>query len=223
MKNYQINILTSINCSNRIDTIRETWGKSFNELFFYSDHEDLNKQVFQVTNERADYYSCALKTKERIQQIIKNVVYDWYVFVDDDTFVNLKTLEKFLSNLSKDNAYGRLIGQESENPYFAGGSGFIIPKEQILKIKFIKDEWLQLSAGFGDLLWAYAYKEFNIPLVDLGRHLTQPDTGPNSNLFIDGFSPNLDKIINTYKEHTIAIHPVRTFEEMNLLYLNTKN
>ena len=220
MKNYQINILTSINCSDRIDTIRETWGKNFNELHFYSDHEDSNKQIFQVINERTDYYSCALKTKERIQQIIQNVIYDWYIFVDDDTFVNLNVLEKFLSDLSENNAYGRLIG--NENPYFAGGSGFVIPKKQMLKIKFIKDEWLQLSAGFGDLLWSYAYKEFNIPLIDLGRHLMQPDTEVNNNLFIDGFSLDLIESINTYKEHTIAIHPVRTFNEMNLLYYNIK-
>lgn len=218
-----MNILTSINCSNRIDTIRETWGKNFNELYFYSDHEDSNKQVFQVINERTDYYSCALKTKERIQQITNNVVFDWYIFIDDDTFVNLKTLEKFLSNLSEDYAYGRLIGQESENPYFAGGSGFIIPKKQMLKIKFIKDEWLRLSAGFGDLLWAYAYKEFNIPLIDLGRHLTQPGINTSNSLFIDGFTFDLINIINMYKEHTIAIHPVRTFNEMNLLLHNIKN
>lgn len=128
-------VLTTENYPQRINNIIETWGKDIDTVF-YSDHEDTEKNIIKVSN-RKDYVGAEEKqinvlnnakyyTNERDQLLVD--VYDWFFFVDDDTFVNTANLKKHLKNLSKENVYGQMFWYEKDydNPAYANG---IVPKD----------------------------------------------------------------------------------------------
>jgi hypothetical protein len=133
--NIQINVLTSVNCIDRVDNILNTWGKDFEDLVFFSDHNDLKKNILQVST-RTSYDGCAEKSLNRVKQIVENVKHDWYFFVDDDTYVNTSGLERFINEKTRDDAtaYGRMCPGHGDWKYIHGGAGILINRRAINKI-----------------------------------------------------------------------------------------
>lgn len=201
--NLQINVLTSINCIDRVDNILNTWGKGFENLVFFSDHSDLERNILQVST-RTSYDGCAEKSLNRVKQIVSDVRYDWYFFVDDDTCVNKCGLEKFINERSKEDAvaYGRMCPGIGDWKYVHGGAGILISQSAVKKIA---QEWLVTEnkamtncAGFGDLWWGFIFEQSNINLEFHDPLFCAWEWEFNESIASD----------------IIAVHPVKTRERM---------
>lgn len=138
--------------------------------------------------------------------------YDWYIFVDDDTFIFIDRLKSLLKKYNKDDFY--YIGNELDHIkkdfclYMSGGAGYAISKGlyQIL-YKYVKDTGINNSYKHwcDDLcigLWINELKN---------KHkIIQID---NKNFLIDPHK-------NDYElNNTITIHRTMT-EEANRFYYN---
>jgi hypothetical protein len=86
-------------------------------------------------NTSDDYRSCPDKYIAFFKNL--NLDYDWFVFIDDDTFVFPLRINKFLSNFNENqNIYiGNILTHLREMEYMSGGAGFIISKPTYLLIK----------------------------------------------------------------------------------------
>lgn len=198
----QINVITSINCAERINSIKETWGKDINNLIFYSDHDDNQNDVIKVSDNQRD---CGLKTQNRLLQILddKNK-YDWYFFVDDDTYVNIKALNTFIEGRDENKIYGCRCGDDT-HPYIQGGAGILIPGKffEEVTVADINTEWLHPASGFGDLWWGFLYKHRNALLEYHDEIFCNIYTDEAKALLAQR---NLNEIV--------TVHPVRTRVEM---------
>jgi len=116
-----------------------------------------------------NYESCPLK----YIRFLKNMEldYDWYYFMDDDTFVFPERLKMFVMNYNKDEPL--YIGHRCENYafpiYMSGGAGFLLTKPLYLSlceyIRNIPDEQLYVSI-YGDYsigLWLSNIEKQVIP------------------------------------------------------------
>ena len=106
-------------------------------------------------NTADNYDGCPVKYIRFFQNM--TIDYDWYVFIDDDTFLNIKNLNKFLNRFDRNKKYciGKRIMDTTNNEYLMhGGSGFIISRpiynELIEYIRNIEDEKLLLVSRHGD-------------------------------------------------------------------------
>ena len=86
-------------------------------------------------NTSDDYRSCPDKYIAFFKNL--NLNFDWYVFIDDDTFVFPLRINKFLSGFNeKQNIYiGNILTHLREMEYMSGGAGFIISNPTYLLIK----------------------------------------------------------------------------------------
>ena len=162
----QINCITSNFEKKRIETIKKTWGKHCSDLVFYADFSAEN--ILKCTNEPSSIGN-EEKTINRIKQIKSNNVYDWYFFVDDDTFVNIENMKKFVSTLNRNNAYGHMTHGYGSEPYFQGGAGFFISKQIF---NSIKEETLYIrGSGYGDAVMGAVLRDNNINTVWINNGL----------------------------------------------------
>lgn len=214
----QFNVITSVNCSDRIQTVYRTWGKLADHLYFYSDHDDINNNVYKVSDNQRD---CGLKTANRLKQIInEGIKYDWYFFVDDDSCINFKALNVFINNHTPNKVYGKPAGDWPNHPYIQGGCGILVPGNILSKLveSDIEDDWLHPASGYGDLWWSYLNKKCSIPLEAHGDE------------FYSIYHSHEEDLLKQKDLSTIVtVHPVRTFEAMeyytNLLnpFINNKS
>lgn len=195
----QFNILTSINCKERVDNILNTWGADIKQnIVFFSDYTDEEKNILQVTT-NTGYTGAAEKTYKRILQIIESdIEWDWYYFIDDDTYVNIAGANRFIDRVKDiEKVYGRLCGPDHYQ-YIHGGAGILIGRKALknIDIKTLSEETLAKSSGFSDLFWGILFKENNIPLEFYNNSFC-------------GWEHELD--INN---DIVSVHPVRTLERM---------
>ena len=86
------------------------------------------------------YESCPLKYIRFFQNMM--IDYDWYFFMDDDTFILPHRLEKFVKNFDKNKSLyiGHKCDHISFPLYMSGGAGFLMSKPLYLSlINYIKD------------------------------------------------------------------------------------
>jgi hypothetical protein len=102
-----------------------------------------------------NYESCPLKYIRFFQNM--KLDYDWYYFMDDDTFIFPERLNKFVMNYNKDDPL--YIGHRCENysfPIFmSGGAGFLLTKPLYLSlVEYIRNtpEKELLVSIYGDYL-----------------------------------------------------------------------
>lgn len=157
----------------RYYNISETWAKDC-DYIFYSDYEDLNKNIYKVSN-KTHYNS----NEEKHVNIIKKLKseyenYEWYFFCDDDTFVNVDNLNKILDGLDTNLVYGSVLNhypQDSSLYYLSGGAGYLISK-QILSILSPK---IQLeNTGYSDVTLGIWLRKLNIPIKNIDYFRSQP-------------------------------------------------
>jgi hypothetical protein len=129
-------ILHTKNQKSRVDNIIKTWGKN-NDLIFFSDHEDSELNIHKVS-ENSSYNSGQEKQIKSIQFLIDNKnEYDWYVFCDNDTFINTKLIEVIIKDFNEDAVYGEIINCWAEDRtlfYPSGGAGFVVSRKTLLKL-----------------------------------------------------------------------------------------
>lgn len=143
MSKILILVMSSKVLENRIDGILNSYYntiKNYNniDLIFYSDHEDISKKVIKLDCTFAYNYSDNEIKNLTAFNLIKNNYYnkyDWFLFIDDDTFVNIPLLNDKLSLFDENYVYGKeMTGYYGDLKYVSGGAGYIISNKIIHKL-----------------------------------------------------------------------------------------
>jgi len=148
-------IKTGINHKkNRIPFLEKTWAKNIDHLYF-SDYEDEEYDMIKTTDNTT--YVGAGEKGINFLNLIKDIeynnekvidIYDWFFYVDDDTFVNIDNLKNFVKTADKNKVYGYIFDSEKnpDNPMYqrniiskiskfpSGGAGVLISSEVIKRV-----------------------------------------------------------------------------------------
>jgi len=149
----------------RYFNIVNSWGNEV-DYIFYSDHDDISHNIYKVS-ERSDYYSGQekqIKIFELLSQNFNN--YDWYVFCDNDTFINSSLLNKHIQEnlFENDKVHGSIINywpHDTSLYYPSGGAGFVVSKYIANKL-FDSDLIIYNDLQFGDVSFGLNCRELNI-------------------------------------------------------------
>lgn len=156
----------------RYQSIMETWGKNV-DILFYSDHEEL-PNIIKVSN-NSDYNS----GEEKQINIINNfpydkMNYDWFVFVDNDSFVNTKKVLTEIESFDKNYVHGDVCNCWSNDfslPYCLGGAGIFVSREILLKLK---GNLTHNPVMWGDVSLGINLRNLNIPVISNSLCHSQP-------------------------------------------------
>lgn len=129
-----------------------------------------------------DYESCPTKYVRFFQNM--KLDYDWYYFMDDDTFIFPNRLHKFLTNFNKnDDLYiGNRCKHLSFPLYMSGGAGFVMTKSLYIKLTDyirLKTDNELLKDRHGDLLLGIWLTDINKQMID--SELFNPNIHNNDN------------------------------------------
>jgi|688.fasta_scaffold35107_6 hypothetical protein len=157
----------------RVKWQNETFFKNVNDtdIYFLSCKNHENKNIYGW-NTADNYESCPTK----YVQFLKNMTlqYDWYCFIDDDTFININNLHNLLESYDcNEKLYiGRLCMNYSPPFYMSGGAGFILSKSLYFSlITYIRDRDTNdndlLQSIYGDLSVGLWIKNIdNVVMID---------------------------------------------------------
>ena len=145
-----------------------------------------------------NYEGCPLKYIRFFQNM--KLDYDWYYFMDDDTFVFPKRLNNFVMNYNKEDSL--YIGNRCKNYsfpiYMSGGGGFLLTKSLYFSlIDYIRNtpEDTLLTSIYGDYL--------------IGLWLTNIN---KKTIEVDIFNSSIHKN-DSQLENYISFHYLKTKEE----------
>lgn len=129
-------VIHTINQQDREYNILSTWGKH-KDIIFYSDHEDLTHKVYKVSDNNS--YSSGQEKQIKVFELLKHQFsnYDWYIFVDNDTFINTYLLEQDITTFDHTKIHGFIKNDRklySGIPHPSGGAGFVIHRTNMTKI-----------------------------------------------------------------------------------------
>ena len=145
----------------RYNNIIHTWGSKIDYLF-YSDGENLN--TLKVTD-RDDYLSAEVKQVNVINNLPDHFMeYDWFLFCDNDTFVNTDLLFKQIKNFDENKVYGEVIQswpKDTSLKYLSGGAGYLMSSKIL---KQIKGNLKVQGSGFSDVTMGLYYRENKIAI-----------------------------------------------------------
>jgi hypothetical protein len=127
----------------RLQYIFETWLRDVKNYVIISDHEDKTKNILKL-NEDSNYESHIKKNFDSFDFFYKNYGnFDWYMNLDDDTFLNYKNLEQELKKYSLDDVFmlghinkGTLPTKPNLN-YCSGGAGYVFNNKTLKILKNI--------------------------------------------------------------------------------------
>jgi hypothetical protein len=109
--------------SSRMQWQKQTFLKSVPDYYYIAGTSDPGERVMGW-NTPDKLEDCPLKYQEFFKH--SNLVYDWYFFIDDDTFVFPKRLETFLKQYNPSEKL--YIGKPVTPEYMDGGGGFLISR-----------------------------------------------------------------------------------------------
>jgi hypothetical protein len=203
MKKILYLILHTNKQSDRYYHLVDTWlsGKDF---IFYSDHEDLDNNIIKVTDNDS-YHSNEPKFVSVVNNLPEKYLdYEWYFFVDNDTFVNTKKLESMLDTFDTNVLHGQRIycwPKDKSMPYLSGGAGMLVHHT---KYQHMRENFRNYSTGYSDVSLGYYMKEYGIECVDDGVFWSQP--------------PSFYNIELTDVKNYISFHYIKDKQEMVRLY-----
>lgn len=122
-----------LNHDTKATAVSDTWGKRCNKLVFISTlpHDNLDILLVNVTEDRRYLWG---KTKQGLQQIYENYGndYDWFLKADDDTWIFMENLRKFLYAYSPEMPiyFGCKLKPYVEQGYMSG-SGYVLSREAV--------------------------------------------------------------------------------------------
>jgi len=123
----------------RVKYQKETFLKDVN-YYYISYKMDENNNIYGFDTDDS-YDSCPNKYLNFIRTI--NLVYDWYIFIDDDTYVFPDKLVEFLTHFDSQQCYymGVDFSQTGILTHYSGGAGFLLsnPTYTLLK-KYLQNE-----------------------------------------------------------------------------------
>ena len=123
---------------------------NINDLFYLTSKPDISRRHFGWNTDDS-YRYLTLKVLSFLHNIDYNEhAYDWYVFMDDDTFVFTDRLRDFL--LKIDSTANYYIGRELDHIkkdfclYMSGGAGYIISRSLFILLQsHIKNKGIEFS------------------------------------------------------------------------------
>jgi hypothetical protein len=186
-------IKTGINRSFRLPILERNWVKYCDYLYF-SDYTSPKYENMIKTTDRQDYHGAGEKGINFLN-MLKDFqtsdgrlydVYDWIFYADDDTFINLKTLNKFLKQCDKSKVYGYIFNYDrdganpvyannlisKENKFPSGGGGVLIGTDALKKIDRF-EVFTALTHGFDDVDMGLNFDKHGIEQIDPGLFYTQ--------------------------------------------------
>ena len=152
-------VMSSACLINRRQAILDTYHKrikNYNniDLVFYSDDEDESTNTFKVDVPLVySYRDNEIKTIGAFHMIRDRFYnnYDWFFFVDDDTFINIPLLNEKIDEFDENYIHGKDIrGNYGNLPYCSGGAGFLISNKIIDKFFDAEDNktgWSDVNVG----------------------------------------------------------------------------
>lgn len=140
-------LLTIISTQKYFDTrvkyIKDSWLKDFENYLIISDHEDIKNNVVKITEDNS-YESAVEKNVKSFRYIYENYSdFEWFMTVDDDSFVNYANLIDYVSKLPTDEIIK--IGHLNMNTagydinYHSGGAGTLFNMQALKILKNITD------------------------------------------------------------------------------------
>jgi len=157
------------------------------EICFYSDHEEKETNTYLLPckfsySHRDNEIKVITAFNYLIQEVFKDE-YDWYFFVDDDTFVNIPSLVEKIDEFDENFPVGMDIrGQWEALKYLSGGAGFLIPSK--IREKFSNLE--NFDTGFSD--------------VSLGMNMQKRRIEFKHSDYFDWDSPFKEKVLKISEE-----------------------
>lgn len=154
----------------RIKLIEQTWLKDVENYVIISDYNDDSLNTYKIT-EDSTYESNVEKNFKSFEFYHKNYgEYDWYMNLDDDTFLNYKKLKETLETYSTDEIFmlGRInygsLPQDITLNYCSGGAGYVFNKKTLQVLKNITNDYNK--SRFADANVGMFCRDHNIRLVD---------------------------------------------------------
>lgn len=206
MESYKTRSLTEFSLS--------TWLKVQN-LYVFTDRVNNKDDRFIYISKRDDYHSNAIKCILGLRYMFENQSdSDFYVYIDNDTFINIPKLEEFLSNKNPNElkAYGCVLNHWNTDPtlfYLSGGAGIILTKETMSKIydklEINEDEFKETnSSSHKSVIHDYSDVTLGFHMKNIGVELI------NSELF----NSQLPKDYSEYIRNSISFHYLNTIDKM---------
>lgn len=154
----------------RIELIQKTWLKDVENYVIISDYTDESINTFKIT-EDTTYESNVEKNFKSFDFFYNNYSdFDWYMNLDDDTFLNYKKLKECLQSYSTEEIfmlgrinYGSLPDDTSLN-YCSGGAGYVFNRKTLEMLKTITNDYNK--SRFADANVGMFCRDHNIKLID---------------------------------------------------------
>ena len=178
------------------------------DLVFYSDDDDPATNTIKVDVPlQMKYSDNEIKTVGAIDLIEKRYYnqYDWYLFTDDDTFINVPLLNKMIHSFDKSVAHGKdLSGCYGDLSYLSGGAGILISNNVISKLFNMTNH----KTDFSDVNIGLNMRERNISILDSKLF-------NGSNPYRDNKIDILEEEINRYiTQHYVSPQKMLEFDSL---------
>ena len=137
-KNILISIISSYkHTKSRLKYLFDTWYKDSENVIILSDHEDKDNNIFKISDD-SSYGSNVDKNFNSYKFLRENYPnYDFYLVLDDDTFLNYNNLKTEIQKYDTNNIYMLGFINEGTLPldgslnYCSGGAGCIFNKKTL--------------------------------------------------------------------------------------------
>ena len=153
MTNILILVMSSFIIKDRVDSIMNSYYNNIKkypniDIIFYSDyndeHNDLVKKV--EANYKFKYSDNEIKHAAAFK-LIRDCYYkkyDWFLFVDDDTYVNVQALSNNINSFDENFIHGYYFKQLD---YISGGAGCLISNKLIHNFF----DFITYNSGYADV------------------------------------------------------------------------
>lgn len=191
----------------------KTWV-NFNNVLIFTDKENVNDNRFVKITNRDDYHSNAVKCILGFRYMFEHFKEsDFYVFIDNDTYLNVNNLQNFLINKDPKElkAYGNILNTWTDTSlyYLSGGAGIVLTHETMRRLYDVlekderefectKSEHPSVIYDYSDVTLGFHMKEIGVEIIDSEYFHSQPP----------GFYKNV--II----EDSISFHYMNTIDKM---------
>ncbi len=180
-------VMTSAdNLQKKARHVRATWGRRCNKLLFVSDSLDADFPTIDISVSKGRGHLTA-KTMTAFDYVYKHHYNDsdWFMKVDDDTFVIVENLRYFLSskNPSDPVYFGHRFKPYVRQGYYSGGGGYVFSREALRRFGRRKDTACAKDGGAEDVEIGKCMENLGVKTADtrdaLGRsrfHCFDPPT-----------------------------------------------
>lgn len=195
----------------RIKLIENTWLKDVENYVIISDYEDKSLNTVKITEDET-YESNVEKNFKSFTHFYENYSdFDWFMNLDDDTFLNYKNLKTALESYSLDDIFmlGRInygsLPQDMSLNYCSGGAGYLVNRKTLEILKDIDMSYNK--SRFADANVGMFCRDKGIKIIDNELfHQREPeyyglgdDAIKNSITFHYIFNDKFEKLYNQIK------------------------